>query len=167
MPLVKKHMHNITHEDILLAQKAWGESLIAIGQAYTEGDDYVGVTRSMLDRLYGYETDEGIVLFKPTRASKVPFRGSYASALSYFIGGDDAYPEDVGFALTPWIDVVFDNHNIYYHVDVAITMGHYFFTAASDETIRVEYTFVYVKDDIGQLKIILHHSSLPYEHDIK
>ena len=41
-------------------------------------------------------------------------------------------------------------------------MGNYFFTDLNGGKTKVEYSFVYKKNDLGELKIILHHSSLPY-----
>lgn len=42
-------------------------------------------------------------------------------------------------------------------------MGNYYFTDANtNKEIKVEYTFGYIKDKDGNLKINLHHSSLPY-----
>ena len=46
--------------------------------------------------------------------------------------------------------------------DIAIAMGNYFFTDLNGGKTKVEYSFVYKKNDLGELKIILHHSSLPY-----
>ena len=43
-----------------------------------------------------------------------------------------------------------------------MAMGKYFFTPQKGEGVKVEYTFGYVKNDDGKLKIVLHHSSLPY-----
>jgi len=42
-------------------------------------------------------------------------------------------------------------------------MGNYYFTDANtgDET-KVEYTFGYFKDEQGNLRINVYHSSLPY-----
>ena len=45
---------------------------------------------------------------------------------------------------------------------MALAMGNYFFTDLNGNKTKVEYTFAYIKHDIGDLKIILHHSSLPY-----
>mgnify|MGYP001029650072 FL=1 len=42
-------------------------------------------------------------------------------------------------------------------------MGNYFFTN-NDGTIMVEFSFVYRKDDQGNLKIILHDSHLPFQN---
>ncbi len=46
-------------------------------------------------------------------------------------------------------------------------MGNYFFTDSSNNEIKVEYTFVYIKRGDGDIKIILHHSSLPYDLNFK
>ena len=41
-------------------------------------------------------------------------------------------------------------------------MGNYYFTDLEGVKTKVEYTFVYKQNNEGDLKIILHHSSLPY-----
>ena len=38
-----------------------------------------------------------------------------------------------------------------------------FFLDADGQEIKVEYTFVYVRDGQGAVKIQLHHSALPYQ----
>ena len=158
-------MSNISKEDILLVQKQWSDGLVAIGRAYTHDEDYLMIAKTLLDNLYGYHINDGKVLFKPTKAAQVPFRGTYESALSYFIGNNEQFPEDRGFALAPWINIEFHNHDIYYHGDLVIAMGYYLFTSAANEVTKVEYTFGYIKDDQDQLKIIVHHSSLPFSID--
>ena len=45
--------------------------------------------------------------------------------------------------------------------NVGIAMGNYFFTDLKGIKIKVEYSFVYKREG-ESLKIILHHSSLPY-----
>lgn len=42
-------------------------------------------------------------------------------------------------------------------------MGEYFFTTTDGEDVKVEYSFGYIRDANGDLKINLHHSSLPYQ----
>ncbi len=42
-------------------------------------------------------------------------------------------------------------------------MGNYFFTDAEGSEVKVEYTFGYVQDEVGALRINLHHSSIPAE----
>ena len=70
--------------------------------------------------------------------------------MSYFVGHKavkDGYSEDAGFAINGgkgWSDVVFENHQIDVTGNVAIAMGNYYFTSASDGSkTKVEYTFGY------------------------
>ena len=91
----------------------------------------------------------------------VPFRKTFTEALSYFIGGEIS--EDNGFAITPWSKVRFGEQQIVINNDSALAMGHYFFTRFdNNEEIKVEFTFGYIRGDIGNLMINLHHSSLPF-----
>ncbi|MEM6415220.1 MAG: hypothetical protein AAF720_11275 [Pseudomonadota bacterium] len=46
---------------------------------------------------------------------------------------------------------------------MAVAFGNYFFTPANgDPETKVEYTIAYIKDPKGDLKILVHQSSLPY-----
>ena len=145
----------ITKNDVLAAQQAWGDAIVAIGQAKTPEIE----AQNTLDRLYAY--DISTVLFKPTLASNEPFRGTEKEALSYFVGGNIS--EDKGFALAPYNKVRFENEGIITYCNTAISMGEYFFTKTDGNEIKVEYTFGYLRDENGDLKINLHHSSLPYQ----
>ena len=80
----------------------------------------------------------------------------------YFIGGDENFLEDSGFALQPWINVRFENASVILNEKTAIAMGNYFFTELNGNVVKVEYTFGYFLDSKQCLKINLHHSSLPY-----
>jgi len=42
-----------------------------------------------------------------------------------------------------------------------MAMGHYYFTDTNNTETKVEYSFAYFKDEKGNIKISLHHSSLP------
>ena len=47
--------------------------------------------------------------------------------------------------------------------NIIISMGNYFFTNYDGEKTKVEYSFGYTLDKIeDELKIIFHHSSVPY-----
>jgi hypothetical protein len=48
------------------------------------------------------------------------------------------------------------------HENIATAMGNYYFKDKSGEKIKVEYTLVYIKRTREEIKIVLHHSSLPY-----
>jgi len=147
--------HPITEHAIFKAQKAWGDAIVAIGAAADPKEAAIDV----INTLYGY--GYGPVLFKPTNAAIVEFRYTKEQALSYFIGGKE--PEDRGFALTPFVKIRFDNKGIIIHRDCALAQGNYYFTKSNGEEIKVDYTFGYFEDKSGQLRINLHHSSLPYK----
>ena len=152
----------ITKEQVIKAQNQWAQGVIEIG---TVKDDSAckKCATDFLDDLYFFEI--GPVLFKPTMASSQQFRSSKEMALSYFIGGENAFcNEDDGFAKKSWTDIKFENHNIILDNNRAIAMGNYYFKSNDINAIKVEYTFGY-KLVNGKLKIDLHHSSLPYSSD--
>lgn len=151
----------LTKEAIRAIQKSWGEGIISIGEAYTNKEDYKTVAGDFIRKHYGYE--EGIVLFKPTLASIEQFRDTFEKALSYFISGNPNHPEDQGFAIRPWVKVQFRNQGIILIKNHAVAMGNYYFTDGDGHVAKVEYTFGYFVNDKNEIKIHLHHSSLPYQ----
>lgn len=152
--------HMITKEDVIAAQKAWGDGIVRIGRTLTEGGDYRAAAEKHIDDFYGYGMGE--VLFKPTKAAEEQFRLSKQGALSYFVGGDNDFPEDKGFAINPWTAVRFENAATSIDGNTALAMGNYYFTTPDGDEVKVEYSFGYRKDDAGRLRIVLHHSSVPY-----
>jgi hypothetical protein len=158
---IKKSDNMITEQEIHQVQKTWGDALIEIGRLRNDRGACEKTAAGVIDALYGY--DLGTVLFKPTRAAEYQFRDTKDGALSYFIGGNSKFPEDTGFALQPWIKVKFENSGMILSEKNALAMGNYFFTEAETGAVKkVEYTFGYVKDTEGNLKINLHHSSVPF-----
>ena len=149
----------VTIEDVNLAQQAWGSGIVAISQSHSNGGDYVGVARNHVESLYAYGLTN--VLFKPTLASVEQFRPDFESALSYFVASNNACPEDTGFAIKGWTEVRFENSDVILSENTAIAMGNYFFTDPDGLDVKVEYTFGYLKDDEGKLRIQVHHSSMP------
>ena len=101
-------------------------------------------------------------MFKPTKAKEVPFRNNKELAISYFIAGNNRKCiEDNGFALSNWSKITFNNSDIILIGETGLAMGNYTFKNEASN-IKVEYSFVY-KNYGDQIKIILHHSSLPYK----
>ena len=147
-------------QEIEKAQEKWGNGIVKIGELKDTIKECRMFTLDFISKMYDYEN--GIVQFKPTKASDAQFRGDVKSALSYFIGSDSDFIEDKGFALNPWVKVDFENNSINIINDIAIAMGNYFFTDNNGEKTKVEYSFVYKKNNQEDLKIILHHSSLPF-----
>lgn len=150
----------ITEQEVIQAQEKWGAGIVKIGSVKDDMSQCEKETDAHLDNLYAF--DLGTVLFKPTKAADVQFRLDRKSAKSYFIGGDDDYAEDHGFAINPWTAVRFDNAAVILEQNRAIAMGNYYFTDTSGAETKVEYTFGYKKDTNGNLKIDLHHSSIPF-----
>lgn len=147
-------------QEIEKAQEKWGNGIVKIGELKDTIKECRMFTLDFISKMYDYEN--GIVQFKPTKASEAQFRGDIKAALSYFVGSDSDFSEDSGFALNPWVKVEFENNSINIINDIAIAMGNYFFTDNNGDKTKVEYSFVYKKNDQGNLKIILHHSSLPF-----
>ena len=138
----------------------WGKGLVAIATAKAENKDYVAVAKEVIQNNYVY--GNGTVLFKPTLASKVMFRGTFEGALSYFVAGNAKFPEDGGFALNPWAKVEFDPAGVITGKDHALVMGNKFLTNRSNQLTIANFTMGFTRCADGQLRINLHHSSLPY-----
>ena len=149
----------ITKADIEIAQQAWGEGIVSISAAHSSGMDHIGRASHHIESLYAYDISP--VLFKPTLATQQQFRSTEEGALSYFVGGNESYPEDKGFAIKDWINVRFENENIIINENTALVMGNYFFMASNREEVKVEFSFGYLIDNEGTLRINLHHSSMP------
>jgi hypothetical protein len=157
----------VTEADVKACQDAWASAIVEISSVYAENGDYVKAAGDAAANLYGY--GHGNVLFKPTKAAEAPFRPTGADAMSYFVGHkavQNGYKEDSGFAINGgkgWKKVVFENHDITCHRDIAIAMGTYYSSCATSGSIaKVEYTFGYKRCTDGKPRICLHHSSVPY-----
>ena len=115
----------------------------------------------LLDSLYGFEF--GPILFKPTLSGGTQtFRSDRKGTLSYFIGHDPEFPRDTGFGLKSWRDVRFETSSTFIEGDVAMWMGWVTFTDRSGDVVKVDKSFGYRRAADGSLKLVLHHSSLPY-----
>lgn len=152
---------SISEQEILDAQKAWGEGIVKIGKVYLENGDYKTTALDQVNEFYSY--DQGSVLFKPTLTYQKQFRTDLEGALSYFVAGNENYPEDQGFAIKPYSAVRWENIGTKTTGNMAVAMGNYYFTPAKGgDEVKVEYSFAYSKNQDGKLKIILHDSHLPY-----
>jgi len=153
----------IAESEVLAAQKAWGEALVAISVAYdTQGIKAAkALAGKVIDAAYGYQF--GVVLFKPTlTVAPQTFRINRAGALSYFVGDDPTFPMDKGFALKGWRKVEIKNAAIFISGNTATTMGNVLITDKDGNVVTVDKSWQFFKDDNGKLRITLHHSSLPY-----
>ena len=162
--------------EVKAAQDAWCGALVAISTAHAEG----GLAKSkplssdIIDAAYAYQF--GPVAFKPTWAyGEKTFRTTKDGALSYFIGDDPNY-NDPGFGIgsegdgnypnlsnrSPWVKCTPEIYAIQVFGNTANSMGWVHFEAEDGTTSKVDKTFSYVRDDDGNLRITVHHSSSPY-----
>mgnify|MGYP006203201117 CR=1 FL=1 len=154
---------NITEAEVLKAQKMWGDAVVQIAKDFESGGLNKAKTtaQAALDAAYAY--DMGPVLFKPTlTVAPQTFRTTKEGALAYFVGGDKNYASDTGFALKGWRKVDVKNVGIHLHGNTATSMGNVSITDKNGKVTTVDKTWGYVKDNAGNLRIVLHHSSLPY-----
>ncbi len=164
-PLAKSPVVNmsITEAEVLAAQRAWGDALVAISTENDKGGQPAAkaLAEKVIDAAYGYQM--GAVLFKPTMTvAPQTFRTTRDGALAYFVGGNPAYPKDTGFALKGWQKVEIQNAAIFIAGDSATSMGNVMITGKDGKITTVDKTWKFVKDDAGKLRIVVHHSSLPY-----
>ncbi len=157
---------NITEAEVVAAQGAWCNALVSISTTGAEKgrDAAKALAGQVIDAAYGYNL--GPVLFKPT-LTEAPqtFRTTRAGALAYFVGGDPAFPKDTGFALKGWTACKAENAAIHINGDTATTMGNVMITGKDGNVTTVDKTWTFKKTDDGKLRIVLHHSSLPYRAD--
>ncbi|QWL65861.1 hypothetical protein [Aeromonas jandaei] len=155
--------NNITEADIKAAQDAWGAALIKISDDYRAGgiERAKATAEAVLDSAYGYQ--QGPVLFKPTLAGgEQTFRTTREGALAYFVGNNSAYPADSGFALKNWQSYRYDNAAVYINGNMALTMGKVHLVDRDNKETTVDKSWGFKKGDDGKVRIVLHHSSLPY-----
>ena len=92
--------------------------------------------------------------------------------MSYFIGGDKRF-DDLGFAIgnkpdsetgqrSPWAKAWTENAVIRLDGDTATSMGWMYSKDEAGNVSKVDKTWTWRKDDDGNLRIVVHHSSTPY-----
>jgi hypothetical protein len=154
---------NISEAEVLAAQAAWCNALVAINKAGEEKGHAAAkqLAGEVIDAAYGYNL--GPVLFKPTLAAPPQtFRTTRDGAIAYFVGGDPNFKDDTGFALKGWTACRAENAAIHINGDVATSMGNVMVTNKAGAVTTVDKTWTFKKSDDGKLRIVVHHSSLPY-----
>ena len=152
-----------TRKDIELVnitQKKWADMVLKIGNAYREKVNLDDLVNELLHGIYAF--DHCNILFKPTLAKHDQFRSTKEEFISYFLGQNKVCREDKGFAIKNWRSIKFENFKIVNHNDQLLSMGNYYFEDDDYKILKVEYTFGFIKISPDQLRINLHHSSLPY-----
>mmetsp|Transcript_55092 Transcript_55092/g.120532 ORF Transcript_55092/g.120532 Transcript_55092/m.120532 type:complete len:885 (+) Transcript_55092:58-2712(+) len=148
----------VTPEDLEEAQERWGKLLVQVGSGYRSAAEFV-------DTAYAYDLRP--VLFKPAEATKVPFRLTRESAISFFGGRKNKSAmkkngtEDWGFALKPWSLVSFENDEVLTFGDQAYAMGHVCYVGEQGGEQRLQFLAGWIRDPSGTLRMRLMHSSYP------
>lgn len=153
----------ILEKDVFFAIDAWGSGIIEISKTYELSgfEQARDVADYMLDKLYGFHL--GPVLFKPTLSGgHQTFRQTKEGALSYFVGHNSDFPRDTGFGIKYWREVKPETAGLFIDGSVAMWMGWVTFLDKNNNVTKVDKSWGYKCDKDGKLKIILHHSSLPY-----
>lgn len=153
----------ITEQEVFNAQQAWCQALVDISQTNAKQGQAAAkaLAEKVLDGAYGYQL--GAVLFKPTlTVNPQTFRTSRRGALAYFVGGDSGFPQDDGFALKDWTKCQTETVGILLMGNSATSMGKVTLTDKNGTVVTVDKTWGWVKDDAGQMRIVLHHSSLEF-----
>ena len=79
-----------------------------------------------------------------------------------FHSGRIPQPNDKGFATKPWRSCEVINHVIQLNGSYANAMGNAVLTNASGKTTKLDKAWVFIREPDGSIRILLHHSSLPY-----
>ena len=154
--MIKKEMINLVSQ----MQQRWADIVIEIGQEYKKKNNLDNLILELMQKIYAFDYCD--VLFKPTLAKVDQFRSSKEEFLSYFLGQNNTCTEDSGFAIKNWKSIEFNNYKITEHNNYLLSMGNYFFKDQENKILKVEYTFGFIKINNNELRINLHHSSLPY-----
>ena len=158
----------ITLEEVQEAQRGWCAGLLAINAAYQEGGFKAAKAKAeaVIDAAYAYEF--GPVAFKPTYAiGKNTFRQDRAGALAYFVGPDSSveqFGKDQGFATyRHWKSCEIVDDVVQLFGDTANTMGFVKLVDSEGGVARPEKTWTFWKPKTGSIRIVLHHSSAPFD----
>lgn len=153
----------ITLKNVSDAERAWCNALVDISAVNAKEGQAAAkkLAEKVIDSAYGYQL--GTVAFKPTlTVNPQTFRTSRAGALAYFVGGDSSFPKDTGFALKDWTKCEVTNAAVLLLGNYANSMGKVKITDKKGNVTTVDKTWGWVKDDKGQMRIVLHHSSLEF-----
>lgn len=151
----------ITEEMVAEAHDRWCAGLVSISAAHREGKDYKAAAEKMLSDVYLFQDNK--ILFKPALAhGEHTFRFDREAVLSYFIGGNEKYTQDNGFALKNWTKCRHKSAGSVVEGDIAISMGNIWLTDYKANEVKVDKTFVFKRGSDNRLYFITHMSAIPY-----
>ena len=155
----------ITEEEVLAAGRNLVRCLGGISNTFhTQGAAAAKAkAEAVIDAAYGFQ--QGPVAFKPTLASgESTFRNTRQGALDYFVGPDPAFPPGRGFATYKrWTDCTVQEDVIQLFGPVANSMGNVSITDDQGNVTTVDKTWTFWQPKNDVMRIVLHHSSIPFE----
>ena len=154
----------ITSADVNRIQQSWCQSFLEIGAAFRRSgiSQARALAEAFVDTTYGYA--RGPVAFKPTFASgSQTFRPTREGAIAYFVGANSRYPNDRGSALKTWASCRVSNHSIQLYGSYAAVMGQMTLVDQEGVAITLDQTWGFLLQEPGDIRIVLHHSSLPFQ----
>jgi len=156
---------SISPEQVVAAGKTWCAALVGISNTFhTEGAAAARAkAEAVIDAAYGFQ--QGPVAFKPTLSSgESTFRNTRQGALDYFVGPDPAFPPGRGFATYKrWMNCTVNEAVIQLFGPVANSMGNVSITDDQGKVTTVDKTWTFWQPKTGVMRIVLHHSSIPFE----
>ena len=168
-PVVQVFNTAITEAEVNQIQQGWCDALLAISAAYQNGgyDAAKAKAAAVIDTAYAYKF--GPVAFKPTYSiGDETFRTSRDGALAYFVGPDPTIPQfrdkKLGFATyRHWVRCEIKDYVVQLLGNTANTMGQVILTDAQGQTAAPEKTWTFIREMDGSVRILLHHSSAPFD----
>ena len=168
-PVVQVFDTAITEAEVNQIQKGWCDAVLAISNAYQNGgyDAAKAKASAVIDTAYAYKF--GPVAFKPTYAiGDRTFRTTRDGALAYFVGPDPTIPQfsgkKLGFATyRHWVSCEIKDYVLQLLGNTANTMGRVILTDSQGQTAEPEKTWTFLREIDGSVRIVLHHSSAPFD----
>ena len=168
-PEVQVFSTDITVAEVQQIERGWCDAVLAISDAYQTGGYEAAKAKAaaVIDTAYAYKF--GPVAFKPTYTSgDDTFRSTRDGALAYFVGPDPTIPQfrnkKLGFATyRHWTKCQVNNYVVQLFGNTANSMGQVILTDSQGQTAEPEKTWTFVRDMDGSVRIVLHHSSAPFD----
>ena len=168
-PVVQVFNTAITEAEVNQLQEGWCDAVLAISAAYQNGgyDAAKAKAVAVIDSAYAF--NYGPVAFKPTYASGPDtFRTTRDGALAYFVGPDPSIPlfrdKKLGFATyRHWVKCEIKDEVVQLLGNTANTMGQVILTDSNGQTAEPEKTWTFLREMDGSVRIVLHHSSAPFD----
>ena len=135
----------MTRHDIDNAQQAWGDGIVAIAKAHSDGGDYEAVPEIMSKHCTptGWETS-----CSSQRSPLLNFRPTFDEALSYFVASNNACPEDKASPSRDGQMSDLKDAGVILRETTALAMRSTFSQHLLRDEVKVEYTFGYVLDEM-------------------